>query len=62
MRNRKQILADFYLDMLKQDVKFKCKHIQLYDVIVEVLASELESDVDTVGEIFRKMAREDEKH
>jgi len=62
MKNRKQLLADFYLDLLAlPHDAWRAKHQGLYTLMVNQLAIELESDPETVQNIFERMAREDEK-
>lgn len=58
MRNHKQMLADFYLELLS--IKNPSTDIQaLAAAVCLVLANELESDFDTVKNIFERMASED---
>ena len=59
MKNRKQLLADFYLELLASDDKFKRKHKDLFMSIANALAIELESDINTIERIFTRMAAED---
>lgn len=62
MKNRKQLLADFYLELLAiQDDAFRSRNFKLYIAIKAALVSELESDPDTIGHIFERMAAEDSK-
>lgn len=61
MKNRKQLLADFYLELLAQPVSFHRKYFVLIGEVKRVLAMELESDTDTVERIFERMAAEDGK-
>lgn len=60
MKNRKQLLADFYLNLLAlpNDI-WRAKHQGLYALIANQLAIELESDPETVQNIFERMASED---
>jgi len=62
MRNRKQLLADFYLDLLSlpHDL-WIAKHQAFYATIRNMLANELESDPQTIQIIFERMAEEDYK-
>lgn len=62
MKNRKQLLADFYLNLLAlpRDA-WRAKNQGLYALIVNQLAIELDSDPETVQNIFERMAGEDEK-
>ncbi len=61
MKNRKQLLADFYLELLAIPLHdpFRTKHMHLYAGIRHSIAKELESDSDTVERIFTRMAVED---
>jgi len=60
MRNHKQILADFYLDLLAlPQNKFRVLNQPLYAMIRDTLAKELECHPETVQNIFESMARED---
>jgi len=62
MRNRKQILADFYLELLAIPMgKFRIQHQALYAQVRSALADELECDEQTIQDIFEAMAREDGK-
>jgi len=61
MRNRKQLLADFYLDLLASPDDFHRKHWALYQEVLRALARELESDTGSVHDIFERMAAEDNK-
>ena len=61
MKNRKQILADFYLDLLTvKDEVWRQRNKLLYTAILGSLANELDSDPETVHRIFVSMAREDD--
>ncbi len=61
MKNRKQLLADFYLELLAIPAtdQFRIKNISLYIHICRSLAVELDSDYNTVENIFKRMAAED---
>lgn len=63
MKNHKQLLADFYLQLLSipADDIFRITHQTLYAEVRTVLAIELDSDAQTVQRIFERMAREDAK-
>ena len=62
MKNRKQLLADFYLALLAiQDNAFRSRNYKLYIATQQALANELDSDIDTVSRIFERMAVEDSK-
>ena len=62
MKNRKQLLADFYLDLLAIPVgRFRLENQQLYGHVRDALAWELESDPETIQNIFERMAAEDDK-
>lgn len=62
MKNRKQLLADFYLDLLAlPHDAWRAKHQGLYALIVSQLAIELDSDPETIQNIFARMAGEDRK-
>lgn len=54
MKNRKQLLADFYLELLKIDGLDK-----LREATVLALADELKESPITVNRIFERMAAED---
>ena len=60
MKNRKQLLADFYLNLLTlPHDAWRARHQSLYALILNALADELESDPETVQCIFERMASED---
>lgn len=61
MKNRKQLLADFYLDLLAIPAtdNFRIFHQPLYAMIRDALALELDSDPETVQNIFERIASED---
>lgn len=62
MKNRKQLLADFYLELLNiKDNTFRSRNYKLYIATQQALATELDSDIDTIGRIFERMAMEDGK-
>jgi len=63
MKNHKQLLADFYLNLLAIPVNdiFRLTHQALYAQVLSALAIELEADVETVQSIFERMASEDRK-
>lgn len=62
MKNRKQILADFYLELLStQWEHFAIQHQGLYAHVRSALADELECDEQTIQNIFERMAAEDGK-
>lgn len=62
MKHRKQLLADFYLELLKMPHDlWRSKNQALYAHIRDVLADELCSDSGTVQNIFERMAAEDGK-
>jgi hypothetical protein len=61
MKNHKQVLADFYLHLLEVppgDI-FRITHQSLYAEVRTALVIELQSDNQTVQDIFERMARED---
>lgn len=60
-RTRKQLLADFYLDLLAIPAHdaFRTTHMHLYAGLRHSLAKELGSDEETVQNIFESMASED---
>ena len=63
MKNRKQLLADFYLDLLALPHNgWRAQNQHLYSHILYVLSVELDSDTETVQNIFERMAAEDEKN
>ncbi len=63
MANHKQTLADFYLWLLSfsPDSSFRLINQPLYAHVRDVLAHELDSDPETVQNIFERMASEDKK-
>ena len=62
MRNRKQMLADFYLELLKipNDSMFRAVNQNLYAATRDAIAYELCEDAETVQRIFERMVVEDE--
>lgn len=62
MKNRNQLLADFYLDLLAlpHDV-WRDKNQYLYAAVRASLARNLCVDEETVQNIFERMAAEDGK-
>lgn len=61
MKNRKQLLADFYLELLAipaTDI-FRIKYQPLYANVLFVLSQQLGEDQETVQRIFERMAKED---
>lgn len=61
MRNRKQLLADFYLSLLSMPFGlWRARNQILYAEVREALAIELDSDPETVQSIFERMVQEDE--
>lgn len=62
MKNHKQLLADFYLELLAipSTDKFRL-HQDLYAIIRYCLADELGEDEETIQNIFERMAAEDAK-
>lgn len=63
MKNHKQMLADFYLNLLAihpNDI-FRITNQRLYAGVREALAIELDVDGETVQNIFERMVREDDK-
>jgi len=62
MKNRKQLLADFYLELLAiPHNRFRMQHQGLYGHVRSALADELECDEQTIQDIFERMAAEDGK-
>jgi len=63
MKNHKQMLADFYLQLLSIPVNdiFRITHQALYAKVRTVLAIELDCPASEVQRIFERMAREDGK-
>lgn len=61
MKNHKQMLADFYLELLAISPmnKFRYSNQPLYGIVREALAAELDEDAETVQRIFERMAQED---
>lgn len=63
MKNHKQLLMDFYLELLMispLDV-FRYENQSLYGTVREALAKELDTDAEIVQNIFERMASEDRK-
>lgn len=62
MKNRKQLLADFYLELLNiKDEAFRSRNYKLYIATQQALVTELDSDIDTICHIFERIAAEDIK-
>lgn len=62
MKNRKQLLADFYLDLLAiKDDTFRSKNYKLYVAANQALANELDASPEIIGQIFERMAAEDKR-
>lgn len=61
MKNRKQLLADFYLNLLTMSREPDFKLQWLADEVCMALANELESSPANVRMIFERMAAEDRK-
>jgi hypothetical protein len=59
MKNHKQLLADFYLQLLIGS--HKQEYFLLKETVLCELAANLKEDVDTVKRIFARMADEDAK-
>lgn len=61
MKNHKTLLSDFYLNLLAIPVNdvFRISHQALYAQVCSALAIELETDAETVRNIFERMANED---
>lgn len=61
MKNHKQLLADFYLELLAIPVnnRFRILSQPLYATVLTTLAAELGEDAETVQRIFERMAQED---
>ena len=61
MKNRKQLLADFYLELLAidPDNKFRIFNQALYAAVRDALVYELDSEPEVVQRIFERMAEED---
>lgn len=61
MKNHKQLLMDFYLNLLAlpHDSLFRCQNQSLYAHVRDVLAVELGIDPELVQNIFERMASED---
>lgn len=62
MKNHKQLLMDFYLELLMISPldRFRALNQALYGHVLHALAKELDSDKFVVQEIFERMAREDQ--
>jgi hemerythrin superfamily protein len=62
MKNRKQLLADFYLELLAINPNDKFRNRQtLYAEVRDALAHELSEEPEVVQRIFERMAEEDGK-
>lgn len=61
MKNRKQLLADFYLDLLAIPEEWREGKQRLYAELEFILAEELECTVEMVQHIFKRMSEEDGK-
>ncbi len=62
MKNHKQLLAYFYLELLKlPQTEFRLSNQNLYAIVRGTLAYELDSDDETIQRIFERMASEDAK-
>lgn len=60
MKNRKQLLADFYLDLLAlPHDAWRARNQKLYAETLYALANELYENVEDVQRIFERMAQED---
>lgn len=61
MKNHKQMLADFYLELLTIPVtsQFRLYNQRLYANVLETLAWSLGEEQETVQRIFERMAQED---
>lgn len=60
MKNRKQLLADFYLELLKlPHDEWRARHNAIYAEIRYALSDELQCDQETLQNIFERMAKED---
>jgi len=60
MKNHKQLLADFYLQLLASEYMTNAQPDFCRDIL-KMLADELGEDVETVQRIFERMAAEDAK-
>ena len=63
MKNHKQLLADFYLELLAVHPAhpFRLLNQRLYAEVATALAKELHEDKEAVQRIFEKMALEDKQ-
>lgn len=63
MKNHKQLLMDFYLNLLMVPANdlFRLTHQALYAHTLSALAIELDVDAQTTQRIFERMASEDRK-
>lgn len=61
MKNHKQLLMNFYLELLKLPYasRFRIENQSLYAMVVLSLARELGEATETVQNIFERMAAED---
>lgn len=59
--DRKRLLMDFYLNLLAIDIDdiWRIKNQQLYHATLYTLSSMIDTDMETVQEIFERMASED---
>lgn len=62
-KNHKQLLADFYLALLAIPLgsKFRILNDRLYAEVRDTLAAELGEDIETIQNIFERMAQEDKR-
>ena len=62
MRNRKQLLADFYLALLAlPNDAWRTNNKCLYAEVLATLSADLDEAPETVQNIFKRMAREDQQ-
>lgn len=63
MKNHKQLLADFYLELLAipLDNRFRLLNQNLYSSVLFSLARELDEGRDIVQRIFERMVEEDKE-
>ena len=61
MKNHKQLLMDFYLELLAISPldRFRALNPSLYGVVLHTLAKELNEEAETIQTIFERMVQED---
>ena len=59
VKNHKQLLADFYLELFNWSTERDFKYYWLMSDVRDALASELKEEPETIQRIFERMAAED---